>query len=175
MVRALSDGDDRHRLENGDGQDIGWIVPRAIGFRGFPTKQDAMTAAIDSWRALEAALNREYAGRPRREVASDRVRIVHDGSSEWVADGKLHVARLQRSRDDATGDSSFSIELELPSYASVGVTIAAAQVIARVLEARLDEAAGVSASRSERASAGVLASGSVSPSVSTSPHAEAAS
>ena len=132
MVRALADGEERHRLEDAEGRDIGWIVRRAIGFRGFPNEEVAMRAAFASWQALEAALNREYAGRPKRDVSADRMRIVHDGSSEWVSDGQLPLARLQRPLDDGP-ESSFAIELQLPSYATEGVTIAAAQVLARAI------------------------------------------
>lgn len=138
MVRALADGEDRHRLEDADGRDIGWIVRRAIGFRGFATQQDAVDAAFASWQALEGALNREYAGRPKREVSPDALRVVHDGASEWVSDGLLPLARLQRPNGD-TPDSSFAIELQLPSYATEGVTIAAAQVLARAIGAHVAE------------------------------------
>ncbi len=138
MVRALADGEDRHRLEDADGRDIGWIVRRAIGFRGFATQEDAMNAAFASWQALEAALNREYAGRPKREVSADSLRVVHDGASEWVSDGQLPLARLQRPHGD-TPDSAFAIELQLPSYATEGVTIAAAQVLARAIGSHVAE------------------------------------
>src|SRR5688500_5973762 len=94
MVRALADGEGRHRLEGVDGRDIGWIVRRAIGFRGFATETHAMDAALDSWRALEASLNGEYAGRPKREVLVDALHIVHEGSSEWISDGRTRLARL---------------------------------------------------------------------------------
>lgn len=138
MVRALADGEDRHRLEDADGRDIGWIVRRAIGFRGFATQEDAIDAALASWRALEAALNREYAGRPKRDVSRERIRVVHDGASEWVSDGQLPLARLQRPHED-TAEASFAIELQLPSYATEGVTVAAAQVLARVIAPHVAE------------------------------------
>ena len=110
MVRALADGEERHRLEDAEGRDIGWIVRRAIGFRGFPSEGAAMRAAFASWQALEGALNREYAGRPKRDVSPEQLRIVHDGSAEWVSDGQLPLARLQRPNDDGPA-ASFAIEL----------------------------------------------------------------
>jgi len=140
MVRALADGEGRHRLEGVDGRDIGWIVRRAIGFRGFATETHAMDAALDSWRALEASLNREYAGRPKREVLVDALHIVHEGSSEWISDGRTRLARLQRLPDDMSGLPEFAIELQLPSYATEGVAIAAAQVVARAIRHHLDPA-----------------------------------
>ena len=140
MVRALADGEDRHRLEDANGRDIGWIVRRAIGFRGFATEEAAMQAALDSWRALEASLNREYAGRPRRDVRADRLRIVQDGTGDWVSDGQIPIARLQRPLDDHSRMAMFAIELQLPSYATEGVTIAAAQVVARTIQHHLADA-----------------------------------
>ena len=148
MVRALADGDNRHRLENADGRDIGWIAQRTIGFRGFPTERDAVSAAVDSWHALEGALNREYAGRPRTQIAADRVRVVRDGSGECVSDGTTVLARLRRLPDDApsgssvatdaSSGSSLAIELQLPTYATEGVAIAAAQVLARAIHRHLE-------------------------------------
>ena len=137
MVRALADGENRHRLEDADGRDIGWIVQRAIGFRGFGSEEGAMRATVDSWRALEAALQREYAGRPRREIVPEQLRLVHDGTGEWISDGRIPLARLLRLPDDSSGGGAFGIELQLPTYASEGVTIAAAQVVARALRDHL--------------------------------------
>lgn len=137
MVRALADGDDRHRLEDEDGRDFGWIVRRSIGFRGFGTEMRATRAALDSWVALEASLNREYAGRPKREVRAERLHIVRDESGEWIVDGEIRVARLQRVPDDPSRVPEYAIELQLPSYASEGVTIAAAQVVARAIHPHL--------------------------------------
>lgn len=141
MVRALADGENRHRLENADGRDIGWIAQRTIGFRGFATERDAVKAAVDSWHALEGALNREYAGRPRTQVVADRVRIERDGDGECVSDGTTVLARLQRMPDDAPAGPSLAIELQLPTYATEGVAIAAAQVLARAIHDHLEPAA----------------------------------
>ena len=137
MVRAFADGEDRHRLEDVNGRNIGWIVRRAIGFQGFATESVAMRAALDSWHALEAALNREYAGRPKREVLADRLHVVQDGSREWISDGHVRLAQLQRRPDDDAGAAAFAIELQLPTYATEGVAIAAAQVVARAIRDHL--------------------------------------
>ena len=139
MVRALADGEDRHRLEDADGRDIGWIVRGAIGFQGFATETHAMQAALDSWRALEASLNREYAGRPKREVLSERLRIVRDGAKEWISDGRIRLAGLHRLPDGPGGEVVFAIELHLPSYATEGVAVAAAQVLARAVRHHLHD------------------------------------
>jgi hypothetical protein len=133
MVRLVADGEQRYRLEDANGNPIGWIRRRAVGFGGFRSESDATVAAIDGWRALESVLRREYTGWPRFKPALDALHLVHDGAYTWISDGRTPVARLVRPTADAPADSPFAIEFVLPSYASEGVVIAAAQVIARVL------------------------------------------
>lgn len=134
MIRVLADGEQRHRLEDADGRLLGWIRRRAVGLRGFASERDAMTAAVDGWRALETALRREYAGWPRFEPALTRLRLVHDGAHKWISDGRTPLARIVRPPADRGSDASYAIEFVLPSYASEGVAIAAAQVVARALQ-----------------------------------------
>src|SRR3712207_4190769 len=134
MIRILADGEQRHRLEDAEGRLIGWIRRRAVGFRGFASELHATTAAVDGWRALESVLRREYAGWPRFEPARDELRLVHDGAHEWISDGRTPLARLIRPPADGGGETSYAIEFVLPSYASEGVAIAAAQVVAKALE-----------------------------------------
>jgi hypothetical protein len=134
MIRVLADGEQRHRLEDAEGRLIGWIRRRAIGFRGFASERDAITAAVDGWRALESVLRREYAGWPRFAPALDELHLVHDGAHQWISDGRTPLARLVRPPADAASDQSFAIEFVLPSYASEGVAIAAAHAVARALE-----------------------------------------
>ena len=141
MVKILADGEQRHRLEDADGNRIGWIRRRAIGFGGFQSERDAMAAAVDAWRGLESVLRRAYTGWPRFKPALDALRLVHDGAHEWISDGRTPLARLIRPPADAAADASLAIEFVLPSYASEGVAIAAAQVIARELEAHVQRRA----------------------------------
>jgi hypothetical protein len=134
MITVLADGEQRHRLEDAEGRLIGWIRRRAVGFRGFASERDAISAAVDGWRALESVLRREYAGWPRFEPALTKLTFVHDGAHEWISDGRTPLARLLRPPADQESDASFAIEFVLPSYASEGVAIAAAQVVARALQ-----------------------------------------
>ena len=129
MLKILSDGDSKHRLENGDGVNVGWINGRAIGFRGFATEDIARDAAIAAWRALDASLRQHFAGWPRYEPAFTHVHTVHDGAYEWFFDGKKAIARLLRPQRRAY-DQSYGIELVLPSYASEGVAITTAHRVA---------------------------------------------
>jgi hypothetical protein len=144
MVRIFADGDRRHRLEDLAGRHIGWVRHRVIGFHGFLSEGRAMSAAADAWRALERALRREYAGRPPSDVDTDELRLVTDGVAEWIADDRLTLARLRRPSVTDTQHGNFSIEFELPSYATDGVVIAAAHAMAGAVQQhrwRLEEPA----------------------------------
>ena len=132
MLRVLSDGDDRYRLENEDDVQIGWINGRAIGFRGFATEAEAKDGAVAAWRALDLVLRRQYPGWPSYAPALDGLQLVHDGAYEWFADGTAPIARLIRPHRRAY-DLTFGIELVLPSYASEGVAITAAHAVGAAL------------------------------------------
>jgi len=132
MLRVLSDGDDRYRLENDDDVQIGWINGRAIGFRGFATEADARRGAVAAWQALDLVLRRQYPGWPSYAPVLDEVKLVHDGAYEWFADGTSPIARLVRPQRRAY-DLTFGIELVLPSYASEGVAITAAHAVGAAL------------------------------------------
>jgi len=129
MLKILSEGDAKHRVEDSTGTQIGWISGRAIGFRGFPTESDAREAAIAARRALDRALRQHYAGWPPYEPRLDQIRTMHDGAYEWLSDGTTPIARLLRPQRRAY-DHSFGVELVLPSYASEGVAITAAHRVA---------------------------------------------
>lgn len=147
MLSIHSDGDERHRLERADGAEIGWIRGRAIGFRGLAERADALPAAVAGTRALQVILRQAYPGWPQYEPALDTLRLVHDGAYEWVSDGTVPLARLVKtSADDASGPW-LGLEYVLPSFASEGVAITAAQALARALEGHLVAPAASSAVR----------------------------
>ena len=130
MLKILSDGENRHRLEDSTGTSVGWIRGRHIGFRGFPSENSARDAAVAAWKALQASLRQIYPGWPPYEAAMHKLRKVHDGTYEWFYDGTAQIARLLRPHPRAY-DSSLGIELVLPSYASEGVAMTVAQSVAR--------------------------------------------
>ncbi len=136
MLRVLGDGEGRHRIESADGVPLGWIRGRAIGFRGLPDETVAVRAAVAAVRALEAVLRREYPGWPRYEPRLDALRLVHDGAYEWISDGTAPIARLLRPGADAP-DERYGLEFVLPSYASEGLAVSAAQALARALAPHL--------------------------------------
>jgi len=133
MVKILSYGDGKHRIENDHDGRIGWINGATIGFRGFATESDAREAAIAGRRALDRALRGHFPGWPGADVALERVHIVNDGAYDWFYDGKIAVARLLRPHRRAY-DASFGIELVLPSFSNEGVAIAAAYAVSIAVE-----------------------------------------
>lgn len=118
MLRIVSDGENRSRLETSSGVQIGWIRGRVIGFCGFASEADAMRGAVAASRALEELLRRHFPGRVRRDPDAAELRIVHDGAYDWISDGLIPIARLVRVRWAAPHDAQLGIELVLPSYTS---------------------------------------------------------
>ena len=134
MFKVFIDGnDDRLRLEDLAGRQIGWIRGHTFGFSGLANEQAAIRAAVDAWRSLEKTLQRGYPGRAPRPVNESNVGLVHDGAYEWIADGFRPIARLLRPRTARNSEDSFALELLAPSYATQHVTIAAAQAVWEVL------------------------------------------
>ncbi|MGH7619101.1 MAG: hypothetical protein ACREPM_17915 [Gemmatimonadaceae bacterium] len=129
MLKILNHGDDKYDLEDSSGMKIGWISGRSIGFRGFATEADAREAAVAAWWAFDRVLRQHCAEWPLYEPAVDRIRTVHDGAYEWFYDGTAPIARLLRPQRRAY-DSSFGVELVLPSSASDDLAIVAARSMA---------------------------------------------
>ena len=129
MLKIISDGENRFRLESATGADIGWIRGRTIGFRGLPNESAAIRAGVEASRALESALQRQYPGRPVPEISKKGVRLVYDGAYEWIADGNRPLARVLRPAPPPYEDDSFGIELQVPSYATHHVAISAANAV----------------------------------------------
>ena len=142
MLKIFADGEEAHRLEGPDGTVVGWVRGRGIGFRGFTSERQALTAAAAAWRALDAVLRRQFAGWPRHEPALDRLRVVHDGVYEWISDGDSALARLHRLDTGAEFGRWLAIEFELPSFASEGIAVAAAQLVGEAIQKHVDWARG---------------------------------
>jgi hypothetical protein len=140
MLNVLAQGDELHRLERFDGTPVGWIRDRTIGLHGAGDEQRAIAVTIAAWRALDAALRREYPGWPRYDPDVDQLRVVHDGRHAWIADATRKLARLLRVDDARPGAERFAVEFDLPSYATLGTLVTAAQSMSRALGGEADDA-----------------------------------
>lgn len=138
MIKILSQGDGKHRVENERDEMIGWISGLTIGFRGFATEGDAREAAVAARRCLDRMIQTHHNGWPSRALDASHVHTVHDGAYEWFFDGTVAVARLLRPHGRAY-DASFGIELVLPSFASDGLAVSAANRLCSAVEPYRDE------------------------------------
>lgn len=132
MMKILADGENGHRLENAEGRTIATMRNRAIRLHGLGSEEEATSVVVALWHVLDAVLFREFPGWKRHEPVIDDLHLVHDGAYEWITDGRKPLARLFRERRGRA--TSFAIEFVLPSYASDGVAISAAQLMARALD-----------------------------------------
>src|SRR5437868_9966313 len=134
MFKVFIDGnDDRLRLEDLEGRNVGWIRGHTIGFGGLPSERIAIRAVPEAWMALEIMLQRGYPGHAPRPAKKSNIDLVHDGAYEWVADGFRPLARLIRPYTARNSAHEFAMEFLVPSYATQHVTIAAAQAVWQVL------------------------------------------
>jgi hypothetical protein len=138
MLKILRGSDNKHRLEDDSGEQIGWIAGSAIGFREFSTEFDAREAAAAARRSLDAVLSAHYPGWPRCELTADQLRTAHDGAHEWFTDGTIPIARLLRPHPRAY-DASYGIEFVLPSFASDGMAVTVAHAVATAVMPYRDE------------------------------------
>jgi len=134
MVMILEDGVNRHRLEDAEGKQVGSVRNGTIRLYGLTSKEDAIVAAMMVWETLDAALAREFPGRRRYRPVLRRLRVLHDGAYDWIADGLKPLARLLRVPMDRASDDRWAIEFVLPSYASEGAAISTAPIMANVFE-----------------------------------------
>jgi hypothetical protein len=129
MLHVIADGENRHRLIDHQGREVGWIRGRAVRFLGFASEADVMDGARRAWRALNDILRRPVDGSTARP-ALQNLKLVHDGAYEWIADGAIPVARLFRPN---ARDTSFAIELLVPSHVPDGIAISAIHAMADAL------------------------------------------
>jgi hypothetical protein len=129
MVRVVSEGDSKYRLEGPSGSDLGWIRGRAVGVTGYKSAGEALAAALSLRRTVDETL-RQFADSPRHELASKTVRLVHDGAHEWLAAGNVPIARLHRPGTRSSPHDAYALEFVLPSRIPESVAILVAQVLA---------------------------------------------
>lgn len=147
MLHVVADGEKRHRLIDHQGREVGWVRGRAVRFLGFASESDVMNAARRAWSALNDVLRRTVDGISARP-ALRHLKLVHDGAYEWIADGAIPIARLYRP---GARDTSFAIELLVPSHVPDRVALSAIHAMADALRphtsmvrARIDAPAAAS-------------------------------
>ena len=148
MLAVIAHGEDAFRLVDTTGRDVGWVRGQTIGFGGFASEHAAHAAAIDGVKALARCLKREF-GVTHFEVSDQpRTRTVRDGDGEWVADGKIRLARLLRVENGPGHGRELAIQFQLPRYVNNGVTINVAQVVYGAMGGALTGTPGPSALKS---------------------------
>lgn len=155
MIKILSEGDGKHRIENDRDERLGWVNGLAIGFRGFATEDDARDAAVAARRCLDRMIRSQHNGWPLHAIAASDIHTVHDGAYEWFFDGTIAIARVLRPQRRAY-DMSYGIELVLPSFATDGLIVTAAHALCSAVAPYRDEPA-IDAAKPARASRPVLA------------------
>jgi hypothetical protein len=146
-LSVIADGRGGFRLDR-QGEEVGWIEGRAVGFRGFETAKEARKAAGAAYGALRGWLARQrrvdLVPPSRRAVLNAR----RDAGVTWLTLGGVPIGRIVEPQErDPLGDGGYGFELDLPRLLQPVNAISAAQVIdaalARHAEAkRLEAMAG---------------------------------
>lgn len=139
-MKVLSDGDNRYRLTNDDGRELGWIRGRALRFFGFASADDVMAAAQRAWHALVAVLRADVFA-SRGQESHPTLRLERDGDYDWISDGQMLLARMRRPRSNTGRDASFDIELVVPVSANKRLPLRAARAIAEAAKPSRADAA----------------------------------
>lgn len=129
MLSVFETGEATFRLSNARDEEVGWIRDGALGFGRLESEQQAIRAAVAGSDALAAYLERVAGASEHAERKDGPVKVVNDGTYEWVVRGSTQLARLYRPEGDARTRGTFSVEFVLPSYVKDGTAIAAAQVV----------------------------------------------
>ena len=137
-LSVIADGRGGFRLDR-DGQQIGWVEGRAIGFRGFESAKDARQAASVAYGALRDWLARQrrmdLVPRSRKAVLNTR---REDGMT-WLTLGSVAIGRIVEPHErDPLGDGGYGFELDVPPVLQPVNAISAAQVIDAALSRRAE-------------------------------------
>ncbi len=138
-LSVIADGRGGFRLDR-EGQQIGWVEGRAIGFRGFESAKDARQAASAAYGALRDWLARQrrmdLVPRSRKTVLNTR---REDGLT-WLTLGGVPIGRIvePHERDPLRESGGYGFELDLPPVLRPVNAISAAQVIDAALSRRAE-------------------------------------
>jgi hypothetical protein len=121
--------DDGGYLLHGNDLAIGWVEGRAVGFRGFHTREHALDAARVGHRALRGWLERERHAAPIGDAAG-ALRTRRDGRLHWITVDGSPVGRLVDPDTHApVAENSFGFEFLLPPSVNQVGGLSVAQVI----------------------------------------------
>ena len=137
MLAVIAHGEDAYRLVDVASRDVGWVRSKTIGFGRFLSDTAAHAAAVDGGRALARCLKQEFGVTPLEISDQPKIRTVRDGDAEWVADGRVRIARLLRMENGDGDGEELAIEFELPRYANHAVAINAALIVYGALSREL--------------------------------------
>ena len=142
MLSVFETGEASFRLSDRHDEDVGWIRGGTLGFDGFDTEADAISAAVAGSEALRSHLERINGALDVVAAPTGRTRVVHDGAYEWVSRGTVPLARLYRPGRDGTVPKrrGHAVEFVLPSYVKAGSVITAAQVVHHAIAGRVSRA-----------------------------------
>lgn len=137
-LSVIADGSGGFRLHR-DGEQIGWIEGRAIGFRGFDSAKEARHAAGTAYGALRGWLARqrrtELVPGSRRAALQTR----RDGAVMWLTLGGPAIGRIVEPHErNPFGKGGYGFELDMPTLLRPVNVISAARVIATALERRAE-------------------------------------
>jgi hypothetical protein len=137
-LSVIADGRVGFQLHR-EGEQVGWIEGRAIGFRGFESAKDAHQAASTAYGAL-----RSWLARQRRTdlTPGSRRTVLHarrDHGVTWLTLGNVRIGRLiEPYHRDLISEGRYGFELDLPPLLQPVNAISAAQVIDAALARRAE-------------------------------------
>jgi len=138
-IQVIGDGADGYRLLSPNDNLLGWVRGRAIGVSGLRDEESLTSAAIRSYSALSAWLERQGL-HPLPEVGGEPFRWIHDGAHRWLLVGRVPVARLPTGmRHDAEPDTR-AFEIVLKGAISEGMAIHASLVAVRAAHGSINAA-----------------------------------
>ena len=142
MITVIGTGDHTYRVDDAEGNTVGWIRGRNVTLQGFADERAAFTAARRAGEALHSIIARRGRGpRPPRPNMSG-LRLVHDGAYEWISDGRIPLARLHRPAAGGAGDGTHTIEFVLPYDVNEALAVEAAQLMGEAALGQLLRGAG---------------------------------
>jgi len=139
-IRVIADGADGYRLYSPTDELLGWVRGRVVGVDGFATREGAIEAALESYRALASWVERQGL-QPLPPLGKGLPRLVHDGAHRWIQCDQLPVARLPEATPNARNEPTrHSYEIVLRGVVSEGLAIHAALVAVSAVHGRIDAA-----------------------------------